>query len=63
LRRCTITTTKPPIRFYPDESALVVDFATDAVVAAAGGKLAPVELTIYLAPAEIPCTASQSGPL
>jgi Copper type II ascorbate-dependent monooxygenase, C-terminal domain len=47
----------------PDESSLVVDFADAATIAAAGGKLAPVSLSLYLAPAEIPCTTAQSGPL
>jgi mono/diheme cytochrome c family protein len=47
----------------PDESSLVLDFADDATVAAAGGTLAPVSLTLYLGPAEIPCTSDQVGPL
>jgi mono/diheme cytochrome c family protein len=47
----------------PDESSLVVDFADDATIAAAGGKLAPVSLTLYLGPAEIPCSTNQVGPL
>jgi mono/diheme cytochrome c family protein len=47
----------------PDESSLVLDFANDATIAAAGGKLAPVSLTLYLGPAEIPCSTSQVGPL
>jgi Copper type II ascorbate-dependent monooxygenase, C-terminal domain len=47
----------------PDESSLVVDFANDATIAAAGGKLAPISLALYLGPAEIPCTTSQQGPL
>lgn len=51
------------ITLPPDESAFVVDFASDEVIAAAGGKLDPVSLTLYLAPAEIPCSTSQSGPL
>jgi hypothetical protein len=46
-----------------DESSVVVDFAGDAIIAKAGGKLAPVDLTLYLGPAEIPCTTDQSGPL
>ncbi len=47
----------------PDESAVVVDFASPEVIAAAGGSLAPIELTLYLGPAEIPCSSDQSGPL
>jgi mono/diheme cytochrome c family protein len=47
----------------PDESSLVVDFADDATIAAGGGKLAPVSLTLYLGPAEIPCSTNQVGPL
>jgi mono/diheme cytochrome c family protein len=47
----------------PDESSLVVDFADDATIAAAAGKLAPVSLTLYLGPAEIPCSTNQVGPL
>jgi mono/diheme cytochrome c family protein len=47
----------------PDQSSLVVDFADDATIAAAGGKLAPVSLTLYLGPAEIPCSTNQVGPL
>jgi mono/diheme cytochrome c family protein len=47
----------------PDESSLVVDFANDATIAAAGGKLAPVTLSLYLGPAEIPCSTKQAGPL
>jgi hypothetical protein len=47
----------------PDESSLVVDFASDAALAAAGGKLAPVTLSLYLGAAEIPCASTQSGPL
>ena len=47
----------------PDESAVVLDFASPAVLAAAGGSLDPIELTLYLGPAEIPCSSDQSGPL
>jgi hypothetical protein len=47
----------------PDESSLVVDFADDATIAAAGGKLAPISLQLYLGPAEIPCSTNQVGPL
>jgi mono/diheme cytochrome c family protein len=46
-----------------DETVLVADFASDAVIAAAGGTLDPITLTIYLGPAEIPCSTRQSGPL
>ena len=47
----------------PDESAVVLDFASPDVLAAAGGPLDPIELTLYLGPAEIPCSSEQSGPL
>ena len=47
----------------PDESALVLDFASDEVIEAAGGDLDPVDLTLYLGPAEIPCSSDESGPL
>ena len=47
----------------PDESAVVLDFASPDVLAAAGGSLDPIELTLYLGPAEIPCSSEQSGPL
>jgi len=47
----------------PDESAVVLDFASPDVLAAAGGSLDPIELTLYLGPAEIPCSSDQSGPL
>jgi hypothetical protein len=47
----------------PDESRLVVDFADDATIAAAGGALDPIDLTLYLGPAEIPCSTEETGPL
>lgn len=47
----------------PDESSLVLDFANETTIAAAGGKLAPISLQLYLGPAEIPCTTTQTGPL
>jgi hypothetical protein len=47
----------------PDESSLVLDFASPDVLAAAGGSLDPIELTLYLGPAEIPCSLDQTGPL
>ncbi len=46
-----------------DQSAMVVDLASDDEIANAGGSLAPVDFLLYLAPAEIPCTADQTGPL
>jgi hypothetical protein len=46
-----------------DESSVVADFASDVTISKAGGKLAPVDLTLYLGPAEIPCSADQTGPL
>jgi mono/diheme cytochrome c family protein len=50
-------------RLSPDESALVADFASDEVIAAAGGQLEPIDLTLYVGPVEIPCSTDQSGPL
>lgn len=47
----------------PDESRLVVDFADDETIAAAGGALDPIDLTLYLGPAEIPCSTEETGPL
>jgi mono/diheme cytochrome c family protein len=47
----------------PDESAIVIDLASDEVIAAAGGELDPIELTLYLGPAEIPCSTGEVGPL
>jgi hypothetical protein len=47
----------------PDESAIVVDLAGDDVIAAAGGSLDPIDLTLYLGPAEIPCSTDEVGPL
>ena len=47
----------------PDESALLLDFADADDLAAAGGALEPIDLTLYLGPAEIPCSTSESGPL
>ncbi len=47
----------------PDESALVIDLASDEVIAAAGGSLDPIELSLYLGPAEIPCSTGEVGPL
>ncbi len=44
----------------PDESALAVDFASAEAIAEG---LDPLELTLYLAPAEIPCTDGLVGPL
>ncbi len=47
----------------PDQSAIVIDLASDEVIAAAGGSLDPIELSLYLAPAEIPCSTGEVGPL
>lgn len=47
----------------PDESTLVVDVADADVVAANGGFLDPINLSLYLAPAEIPCSTEEVGPL
>jgi len=47
----------------PDESRLVVDLADAAAVDAAGGALDPIALTLYLGPAEIPCSTEETGPL
>jgi mono/diheme cytochrome c family protein len=47
----------------PDESAIVIDLASDEVIEAAGGSLDPIELTLYLGPAEIPCATDEVGPL
>ena len=46
-----------------DRSALLLDFADDAEIAAAGGTLDPIDLTLYLGPAEIPCATDEVGPL
>jgi len=46
-----------------DESTIVLDLASDDVIAAAGGRLDPITLTLYLGPAEIPCTVGEVGPL
>ncbi len=47
----------------PDDSSLVVDFADEDVIQAAGGSLDPINLRIYLGPAEIPCSTDEVGPL
>ncbi|MFN6120090.1 MAG: hypothetical protein ACK5CE_10745 [Actinomycetes bacterium] len=47
----------------PDSSRIVLDLASDEVIAAAGGSLDPIELTLYLGPAEIPCSTGETGPL
>ncbi|MFK8025919.1 MAG: c-type cytochrome [Ilumatobacter sp.] len=47
----------------PDESRLVLDYADDDTIAEAGGTLEPIELELYLAPAEIPCSTDEVGPL
>jgi mono/diheme cytochrome c family protein len=47
----------------PDESTLLLDFADGDDLAAAGGSLDPIDLTLYLGPAEIPCSTSEIGPL
>jgi mono/diheme cytochrome c family protein len=47
----------------PDQSAVVLDFASDKVIAAAGGALEPVTLKVYFGPAELPCSTKETGPL
>lgn len=47
----------------PDQSTLVVDIADQATIDAAGGELDPIDLRIYLGPAEIPCSTDEVGPL
>ena len=47
----------------PDQSTLVVDIADDDVLAENGGTLSPIDLTLYLGPAEIPCSTEETGPL
>ncbi len=49
--------------FPVDRSAIVLDTASDAELAAAGGTFEPVNYRVYLAPAEIPCTPAEQGPL
>lgn len=46
-----------------DHSSLAVDLIDDAELAAAGGTLDPVRTALYLAPAELPCSDEQDGPL
>ncbi len=47
----------------PDLSTLVVDMADQDAIDAAGGALDPIDLRIYLGPAEIPCSTEEVGPL
>jgi hypothetical protein len=47
----------------PDQSTLVVDIADQVTIDAAGGALDPIDLRIYLGPAEIPCSTEEVGPL
>jgi mono/diheme cytochrome c family protein len=47
----------------PDESTVLLDFADEDDLAAAGGSLDPIDLTLYLGPAEIPCSTTETGPL
>lgn len=47
----------------PDRSTLIVDLADQAAIDAAGGSLDPIDLRIYLGPAEIPCSTDEVGPL
>ncbi len=46
----------------PDESILLLDFADADELAAAGGSLDPIDLTLYLGPAEIPCSTCRDRP-
>ncbi len=48
---------------FPDNSGLAVEYASDEVIAAAGGSLDPVRNIILLGPVEIPCASFESGPL
>ena len=45
----------------PDAPSMVFDLADDAAIAAAGGSLAPLQYSIYLNPAEIPCTDAEAA--
>ncbi|MFK7916773.1 MAG: hypothetical protein AB8G14_01735 [Ilumatobacter sp.] len=47
----------------PDQSTLIIDIADQAVIDAAGGELDPIDLNLYLGPAEIPCSTEEVGPL
>ncbi len=49
--------------FPLDRSRLSFDLASPDQLAAAGGALAPITHHVLIAPAEIPCTADQSGPM
>jgi len=46
-----------------DLSRMVLDFASQTEVDAAGGSLAPVDNAVYIGPAEIPCRSDEQGPL
>jgi len=47
----------------PDESTVIADFADAEEIAAAGGSLDPITLSLFQTPAEIPCAPDKSGPL
>jgi hypothetical protein len=49
---------------YPwDNSAVGVDLASDEEIAAAGGSLGRITGATYLAPAEVPCSDDETGPM
>jgi len=50
-------------KFPLDQSQLSFDVASPEQLAAAGGELAPISHHVLIAPAEIPCTPDQSGPM
>jgi hypothetical protein len=47
----------------PDESTVLVDLASDADIAAAGGALEPINLKVYMGAAELPCSTKETGPM
>jgi len=49
--------------FPLDQSQLSFDLASPEQLAAGGGELAPITHYVLIAPAEIPCTPDQSGPM
>jgi len=49
--------------FPLDASTMAFDLASPAQLDAAGGSLAPIENRVLIAPAEIPCLPTESGPM
>ncbi len=49
--------------FPLDQSRLALALANDGEIASAGGSLAPISHHVFVAPAEIPCSPDQSGPM